>query len=107
MKVFQPNMRGPRQVDSTGLTGGAGSLRIAVRPSQVLRFVNTHATQSLYINFGDGQETAVLPTDLVIPPSGAGVMDERYIRVPNGCFSMSYIASGANTLVGLTFGQFV
>ena len=102
--VFSPDMRTPRQVESTGLTAGVVSLRIAVRPNSVIRLINTHATQIAYVNFGDGQETATVLTDIAIPPGGAGVMTAVYLQVPNNCNSMSYIASGASTLVGFAQG---
>lgn len=99
-EVFTPDTRTATQIDNNILTAGVASLRTPVRPAQILRLVNTHATQTLHINFGDGTETAVVATDMIIPPAN-GVF---YIRVPERATSMSYIASGATTVFHLTRG---
>lgn len=99
-EVFTPDTRTATQIDNNILTAGTTTARVAVRPGQILRLVNTHATQTLHVNFGDGTETAVVATDMIIPPA-SGV---HYVRVPEKAVSMSYIASGATTVFHLTRG---
>jgi hypothetical protein len=100
-EVFIPNTRTPVQLETQVLTAGGTSQRVAVKGGTVLRLVNTHATQSAHINFGNGAETAVVAVDMVIPP----VYGVLFVRVPMQAKSMSYIASGATTLVYMTEGQ--
>ena len=99
-EVFTPDTRTATQIDNNILTATGTTANIAVRPGQILRLCNTHATQTLHINFGDGTEAAVVATDMIIPP-GSGV---HHVRVPEKATSMSYIASGAGTVFHLTRG---
>ncbi len=100
-EVFCPDTPTKTQIKSQQLTAGAASLRVAVRPGSVIRLVNTHATQTAHINFGDGTETAVVAVDMIVPP----VWGEVIVRVPSQAKSMSYIASGATTPLYMTEGQ--
>lgn len=99
-EVFTPNMINKVQSESNVLTAGAANLRLPVQPDSILRLVNGHATQTVHINFGDGNETAVSAQDMIVPPA-FGVLQ---VKVPGQAVSMSYIASGANTPLYFTKG---
>lgn len=99
-EVFTPDTNTATQIANNILTAGGTTARIAVRPGQILRLVNTHATQTLHINFGTVAVVAVVANDMIIPP-GSGV---HYVRVPDSAAYMAYIASGATTVFHLTLG---
>ena len=98
--AFQPDTLSTSQINNTVLTGGAASQNVAVLPGTVLRLVNTHATQSANFNFGALSTVAAVAASDMILLAGQTL----YVRVPNNCLFMAYVASGATTLIHMTKG---
>ena len=100
-EVFTPDTRTAEQIDNNILTAGTTTANVKVQPGSILRLVNTHATQTLHINFGTVAVTAVVATDMIIPPA----FKECFVHVPENAEYMAYIASGATTVFHMTRGK--
>lgn len=99
-EAFNPNKTGAAQIESANITASGTSGNVAVVPGTLLRLINTHASQLLYINFGPTVAVTAQAGDLLIPP----VNGKEFIRVPSGCFFMAHFASGASTVFNLARG---